>query len=93
MNQGLPTLEGFLQFVRGYMGVPVTAIADDSLVIEEVYSLALEWSNISGYRSILITQPTTYRMLVYNLGASFLINYANDVTDSTYFADLRKSSD
>lgn len=82
-----PTFEGFLGFVRGVMGVPVTAIADDSPTLRRCYDAALELVNVGMG---LCRLPTIYTNTVYNAGASLLLNYGNDTPPSTYFADARK---
>lgn len=82
-----PTFEGFLGFVRGVMGVPVTAITDDSLTLRCCYDAALELVNVGMG---LCRLPTIYTNTVYNAGASLLLNYGNDTPPSTYFTDMRK---
>lgn len=82
-----PTPEGFLSFVRGVMGIPVTAIPDDSPTLKCCYDAALELVNVGMG---LCRLPTIYTNTVYNAGGSLLLNYANDITPSTYFADARK---
>lgn len=82
-----PTFEGFLGFVRGVMGVPVTAIADDSPTLRCCYDAALELVNVGMG---LCRLPTIYTNTVYNAGASLVLNYANDTQPSTYFSDARK---
>lgn len=82
-----PTFEGFLGFVRGVMGVPVTAIADDSPTLMCCYQSALELVPCGMGLQFL---PIIYTNTVYNAGGSLLLNYANDVPPSTYFADMRK---
>ena len=82
-----PTLAGFLRFVRVAMGVPESAITDDDPTIECCFKLALELMprNVGLERLPIVRMNT-----VYNLAASLLLNYANDIPPSTYFADLRK---
>lgn len=82
-----PTFEGYLAFVRGVMGVPGSAIADDSPTLKWCYSTALEFVN-TGMG--LCRLPTLYTTTVYNAGASLLLNHAMDEPPSTYFADMRK---
>ncbi|CAD6037140.1 hypothetical protein [Escherichia coli] len=82
-----PTPDGFLRFVRGVMGVPDTAIADDSPTLECCYQTALELipKNVG-----LEYLPIIYTNTVYSAGGSLLLRYAIDTPPSTYFADQRK---
>ncbi|WP_237929972.1 hypothetical protein [Buttiauxella sp. S19-1] len=82
-----PTFEGYLAFVRGVMGVPDTAISDDSPTLKCCYNAALEIVNVGMG---LCQLPTIYTATVYNAGASLLLNHAIDIPPSTYFADIRK---
>jgi hypothetical protein len=82
-----PTFEGFLGFVRGVMGVPTSAIPDDSPTLKCCYLAALEVvSNGMG----LCQLPTIYTATVYNAGGSLLLNHAIDTPPDTYFSDIRK---
>lgn len=87
MIQIPPTFTGFLNFIRNSVGVPVEAIADDNETLQCVYAAALEWVPTGLGLECL---PVIYRNCVYNLGASFLLHFADDTPPSTYFADLRK---
>lgn len=82
-----PTLDGFIRFVRGVMGVPDTAISDSDPTIECCYQSALELiPKGMGLESLLIIYTNT----VYNAGGSLLLRYAMDMPPGTYFSDLRK---
>ena len=83
-----PTLDGFIRFVRGVMGVPETAIADDDPQLQCCYCSALE---LIPQNMGLQCLPIIYTNTVYNAGGSLLLRYAIDVPPSTYFADLRKT--
>lgn len=84
----LPNFEGFLKFVRGYMGVPTSAIEDDSFFLQCAFEVASEWVPKGTGLEML---PATHKTCVYNLAASFLLNFANDIPPGTYFADARSS--
>lgn len=84
-----PSFDGFLDFVRNSMRVPVEAIADDSPQLPLFYQTALEWSCYPGYDLLWVFAPATRVLLVYNLAASFMINMASDADDSTWFSDFR----
>lgn len=67
---------GFLAFVRSDMGIPAADLPDDSQSIDMAYGAAVEWVNTS-LSSLL---PNLYSVAVYNLAASFLVNWgAGDV--------------
>lgn len=83
-----PTLDGFIRFVRGVMGVPDTAISDDDPTLECCYQSALE---LIPKRVGLECLPIIYTNTVYNAGGSLLLRYAIDTPPGTYFADLRKN--
>ncbi len=81
-----PTFEGFLIFVRGVMGVPFTAIANDNPTLKCCYNAALEIVNVGMG---LCQLPTIHTATVYNAGGSLLLNHAIDIPPSTYFTDMR----
>lgn len=82
-----PTLAGYLQFLRDVVGVPVSALPDDSPYISLTFNAAIEivWTPFTcmGF-------PDVYMQAVYNLAAHMLVCMAPDQTGSTFFADLRK---
>ncbi len=83
-----PTFDGFIRFVRGVMGVPETAIADDDPSLNCCFCSALE---LIPKNMGLECLPIIYTNTVYNAGGSLLLRYAIDTPPSTYFADLRKN--
>lgn len=87
MSSPIPTLPGFIVFVRAVMGIPSSAIPYDSPTFNCCYNAALEIVNVGMG---LCNLPTVYTSTVYNAAASLLLNYANDIPPSTYFADARK---
>lgn len=83
-----PTFDGFVVFIRSVVGIPETAITDDSPWLQASYVAGLELvTTEQGLGSL----PLIYTTTVYNAGASILINHAMDALPSTYFKDLRKS--
>lgn len=82
-----PTLNGYVRFVRGVMGVPESAISDDDPTLECCYQSALE---LIPPQVGLECLPIIYTNTVYNAGASLLLRYAIDKPDETWFADQRK---
>ena len=86
-----PTLAGFLAFVRSQMGVPASALPDDSAYLVWAYDVALELVN----QNLQCASPTIYMLAVYNCAASNLLAFAQDVPQDPpvtlgYFAALRK---
>lgn len=84
-----PTQAGFISFIRNGMGVPQSALPDNSIYIVWAYNAALDTVDpkiaaIPGY---------FYTAAVYNLGGDFLINWAQDVPNVTtppgYWENLR----
>jgi hypothetical protein len=88
-----PTLAGFIDFIRGVMGIDPLLLPDNSPAIEWAYANALMIVNptlgLVGVKSPIET--TLYIEAVYNLGGDNIINYAPDQPGRTYFADLRRS--
>jgi hypothetical protein len=75
----------FLTFIRGTMQISATYLPDASPDITSCYTLAIEIVSTD----LNAISPTIYALAVYNLAGDFLINYANDQSGQTYFADLR----
>lgn len=85
-----PTLAGFIAFLRA-SGIAVAYLPDNAAVIATAYSIATALVNaeLASLPSGDPTQPTLYTLAVYNLAADRVVNYADDVADSTFFTDLR----
>lgn len=64
------------------MGITTDQVPDDSPSFTLAYGGAVEWVN----PDIAIVMPNLYTVAVYNLGASFLINYGTE----SVFAVFRK---
>jgi hypothetical protein len=88
-----PTLAGFIDFIRGVMGIDPLLLPDNSPAIEWAYANSLMIVNptlgLVGVKSPIET--TLYIEAVYNLGGDNIINYAPDQPGRTYFAELRRS--
>lgn len=102
----VPTLAGFVEFVRNIMGINTTVLPDDSLTIPLAYQVAVAIVN-PALRGVGIpaagaaAASTVYALAVYNLAGDNLINYAQDLPGAAlvegsgdpgqpYFAWLRK---
>lgn len=77
------SLSGFIEFVRSDMGVTAEQVPDSSPSLSLAYGGAVEWVN----RDIEMVMPNLYAVAVYNLAASFLVNYGTE----SVFSDLRES--
>ncbi len=75
-------LAAFIIFIRTDMGVTVDQVPYDSPSFALAYNAAVEWVN----PDIACVMPNMYSIAVYNLGASFLINYGTEAV----FSDFRK---
>lgn len=80
-----PTLEGFTEFLRGVVGVPLAALPADSPWIEISYCAAVEVVN----EYLAVAGPNIYTQAVYNLGAHELISWTPDQPGMSYFRNLR----
>ncbi|ECI3575405.1 hypothetical protein DL095_10900 [Salmonella enterica subsp. enterica] len=78
----MPELAGFILFIRNTMGVNADALADDDPAISLSWSMSLDWVN----RQIACISPVLYSQAVYNLAASFLLNFGSEVA----FGPVRK---
>ncbi|MCX7898514.1 MAG: hypothetical protein N2444_00225 [Methylocystis sp.] len=87
-----PTAAGFLAFLRTAVGVPLSALPDDSDFIPEVYNYAINVA-YSGFAAMPNADPSRrslYATLVYNLGAHVLVSICPDQTGQTFFKALRE---
>lgn len=76
-------LSGFLQFIRDDMGITADQLPDSNASIIRAYNGAVEWVN----GDLLIAMPYLYETAVYNLAASFLVNWGS----ADVLAELRKT--
>jgi hypothetical protein len=80
----MPTLAGFLLFIRNGMGITTTVLPDSSVWITYAYNVAVALVNQA--LSTVVVDPvagtTIYTLAVYNLAASNLLNFAQDLPDA-----------
>ena len=69
-----PDAAGFLAFVRTQMGITPQQLPDASPYFAVAFAVALEIVN----KAIACASPLMYKLAVYNLGGSNLLNYAQD---------------
>lgn len=74
---------GFLAFIRSDMKISEADLPDDSSSIDIAYGAAVEWVN----SALICALPNLYAVAVYNLAASFLVNYGSE----DVFSSLRES--
>ncbi|MDN0028655.1 MULTISPECIES: hypothetical protein [Serratia] len=79
----MPELAGFILFIRNTMGVKSEELPDDAPSITTTYALSIDWVN----RQIACISPVLYAQAVYNLAASFLINFG----PTDVFGELRNT--
>jgi hypothetical protein len=93
---GPTTLAGFIAWIRASMGITTTVLPDSSTWITFAYSLALDMVNadVQNYSQDI------YTLMVYNLGGSYIVNFAQDVSTAIvagsnppapFFANLRQT--
>lgn len=82
----MPTLAGFISWIRAVMGVSTTVLPDDSPVIAMAFNVALAIVNPAlycvGIPNTGSPGTTIYALATYNLGGDNLINYAQDLPDA-----------
>lgn len=83
----MATSAGFLDFVRNVMGIPSGELPDNSPTLVTAYGVAVETTNCFF---ATLASPI-YDLAVYNLGGDYVINWAPNISPSTYFTDLRKT--
>ena len=86
-----PTLPGFLSFITTVMAIAPAALPVGSPFPAMAFNVAMSLVN-TALQAVPVydpTQPTLYAYAVYNLAGDRLVNFAQDVAPSTFFADLR----
>lgn len=92
-----PTLAGFWSFIRNGMGISALYLPDDSVWPGYAFNVAIALVNPQVQQAP--GMAVMYSVMVYNLAADLLINWAQDVPDVYvpgtdppigYFANLRK---
>jgi hypothetical protein len=83
ISLGPVSQEGFLAWVRAYVGIDALVLPDDAPVIPVAYQVAVDYVSLQ----LLQAAPNEYLLAVYNLGMSNLINYAPDVQPPVVYKD------
>lgn len=79
----MPELAGFILFIRNQMKISSEVLPDTDPGITMTYSLAINWVN----PQLAYIGSELYALAVYNLAASFLINFGPEEV----FGELRKT--
>lgn len=79
------SITGYLAFLRGQVGITPFYLPDDSPIIAVSYAIAKDIVNPAFAQISCII----YDQCVYNLATDTLLNFAQDQSGQTYFADLR----
>lgn len=82
-----PNQTDFTTFLRSVVGINVVYLPDNSVDITNAFTIAMSWASTR----MALMPGNLYSLAVYNLGADFVISYAQDQTGQTYFFDLRKN--
>jgi hypothetical protein len=82
----MPTPAGFMDFIANVMGIGSDVLDPANPVIQMAFNVALAIVSTQ-----LAVSPLIYELAVYNLAGDRLVNYAQDISGQTYFADLRAS--
>jgi hypothetical protein len=83
----LPTLAGFLAFVRN-LGIPTAALPDDSFWLTIAFNVAVAVANqAQAAVPVGMDGTTVYTLMVYNLATDNLVNFAQDVPGAPNFLD------
>lgn len=82
----MPTLTGFIWFIQNIVGMNTTVLPVDSPFIQYSYDFAVSIVN----NQIIAAGGNLYSTAVYNLATDYLINFAQDQANQTFFTDKRK---
>jgi hypothetical protein len=86
---GDPTIEGFTAWVQAVMGVTTGDMPDPTtLQVAFDQALNLAYLGLAGVPS-QATSMSVYAQAVYNLGGHYLVEFAVDNPNSTFWSDLR----
>jgi hypothetical protein len=80
-------LNNFILWIRQIMGVTSDVLPDDSPYIITAYLISSQTVNLY----LNLASPILYNQAVYNLGGDILVNITQDVSPSTYWANMRTS--
>jgi hypothetical protein len=83
----MPTLAGFIVFIRQIVGILPMYLPDDSPFIIMSYNTSLTIVNLD----LACIDTFIYQQAVYNLASDTLLNYAPDQIGQDYFATIRKT--
>ena len=89
----MPTLTGFLAWVRAVMGLTTSQLPDNSPAIPWAFNVAVAIVSLDLNASPVGTSgDTIYELAVYNLAGSNLLNWAPNNPPNTFFTDYRAAN-
>ncbi|MDR8054214.1 hypothetical protein [Burkholderia cenocepacia] len=77
--------DGYLQYLRNVVGVPVAALPDDSVYITLSYEIGLSLTPCGFNRA----SSSIYELMVYACATSFLLNNTPDQLNQSWFDQVR----
>ena len=87
MDYSAKQYASYVWFIRNVMGIDTIVLPDDSPII--AYTLEIAVTTVNQVLACVV--PPLYEQALNNLAGDFLINWAQDQTGQTFFADLRKA--
>lgn len=82
-----PNLTDFTTFLQTVVGINPVYLPAGSADIANAFDISMSWVS----QRLALMPGNLYSLAVYNLGADFVISYAQDQPGRTYFFDMRKS--
>lgn len=80
-----PTLAGFIAFGRDVMGITTIVLPSENEGWLFAYGAAIDWVP----DQLESASPNLYAICVYNFAGSILLQWQQDVSGQTFFADTR----
>lgn len=85
-NPTIPNLGDYTLFVQNEVGIGPAYLPTDSFWYTTTFNIAMEIVN----NQMALVSPTIYTLMVYNLGADRIVNFATDQPGQTFFKKLKQ---
>jgi hypothetical protein len=82
-----PTLDGFIAWARAVMGIPTVAMPDNDPGWNYAFTVAVDLVPTDFANTL----KDIYTLTVYNYAGSQLLQFQQDISGQTFFADARKA--
>jgi len=82
-----PTLQGFIAWAYAVMGIPTTAMSPDDPGWNYAYTVSVDLVPTDFANTL----KDVYTLTVYNYAGSLLLQFQQDYSGQTFFADARKA--